>query len=130
MTVKPTVIRKRAINFNLSQKNGAETRSYIYSVARGFIRKLLRADAKSAPFWSQILHSTFATLQIIFLGSPIILIFLLLLQSSEQLHRSFNSLLVLAMADYSFGGTDEENAELKKLNAEVVSLYFLPSFSS
>lgn len=25
------------------------------------------------------------------------------------------------MADYSFGGTDEENAELKKLNAEVVS---------
>ena len=24
------------------------------------------------------------------------------------------------MADYSFGGTDEENAELKKLNAEVV----------
>ena len=27
------------------------------------------------------------------------------------------------MADYSFGGTDEENAELKKLNAEVVGLY-------
>ena len=26
------------------------------------------------------------------------------------------------MADYSFGGTEEENAELKKLNAEVVSL--------
>lgn len=26
------------------------------------------------------------------------------------------------MADYSFGGTDEENAELKKLNVEVVSL--------
>ena len=25
------------------------------------------------------------------------------------------------MADYSFGGTDEENAELKKLNTEVVS---------
>ena len=25
------------------------------------------------------------------------------------------------MADYSFGGTDEENAELKKLNADVVS---------
>ena len=25
------------------------------------------------------------------------------------------------MADYSFGGSDEENAELKKLNAEVVS---------
>lgn len=25
------------------------------------------------------------------------------------------------MADYTFGGTDEENAELKKLNAEVVS---------
>ena len=24
------------------------------------------------------------------------------------------------MADYTFGGTDEENAELKKLNAEVV----------
>ena len=24
------------------------------------------------------------------------------------------------MADYSFGGTDEENAELKKLNSEVV----------
>lgn len=24
------------------------------------------------------------------------------------------------MADFSFGGTDEENAELKKLNAEVV----------
>ena len=24
------------------------------------------------------------------------------------------------MGDYSFGGTDEENAELKKLNAEVV----------
>lgn len=30
-----------------------------------------------------------------------------------------------AMADYSFGGTDEENAELKKLNAEVVCLCFL-----
>ena len=26
------------------------------------------------------------------------------------------------MADYSFGGSDEENAELKKLNADVVSL--------
>lgn len=26
------------------------------------------------------------------------------------------------MADYSFGGSDEENAELKKLNAEVVRL--------
>lgn len=26
------------------------------------------------------------------------------------------------MADYSFGGTDEENAELKKLNTEVVCL--------
>ena len=26
------------------------------------------------------------------------------------------------MADYSFGGTDEENAELKKLNGEVVWL--------
>ena len=25
------------------------------------------------------------------------------------------------MADYTFGGTDEENAELKKLNTEVVS---------
>ena len=25
------------------------------------------------------------------------------------------------MADYNFGGSDEENAELKKLNAEVVS---------
>ena len=24
------------------------------------------------------------------------------------------------MADYNFGGSDEENAELKKLNAEVV----------
>jgi len=24
------------------------------------------------------------------------------------------------MADYNFGGNDEENAELKKLNAEVV----------
>jgi hypothetical protein len=28
-----------------------------------------------------------------------------------------------AMADYTFGGTDEENTELKKLNAEVVSLH-------
>ena len=26
------------------------------------------------------------------------------------------------MADYGYGGSDEENAELKKLNAEVVSL--------
>ena len=26
------------------------------------------------------------------------------------------------MAEYSFGGSDEENAELKKLNAEVVCL--------
>ena len=25
------------------------------------------------------------------------------------------------MADFTFGGTDEENAELRKLNAEVVS---------
>ena len=31
------------------------------------------------------------------------------------------NLLDNQMADYSFGGTDEENAELKKLNAEVVS---------
>lgn len=29
------------------------------------------------------------------------------------------------MADYNFGGTDEENAELKKLNAEVVSTVVL-----
>ena len=28
------------------------------------------------------------------------------------------------MADYQFGGTDEENAELKKLNAEVVCLTY------
>jgi hypothetical protein len=26
------------------------------------------------------------------------------------------------MADYSFGGTDEDNAELKKLNQDVVRL--------
>lgn len=29
------------------------------------------------------------------------------------------------MGDYAFGGTDEENAELKKLNAEVVCLQLL-----
>ena len=29
------------------------------------------------------------------------------------------------MADYSFGGSDEENAELKKLNADVVRPYLL-----
>ena len=28
------------------------------------------------------------------------------------------------MADYTFGGTDEENAELKKLNAEVVRISY------
>ena len=28
------------------------------------------------------------------------------------------------MADYQFGGTDEENAELKKLNTEVVCLKY------
>lgn len=28
------------------------------------------------------------------------------------------------MADYQFGGTDEENAELRKLEAELVSPYF------
>ena len=33
-----------------------------------------------------------------------------------------NNLSVEAMADYMFGGTDEENVELKKLNAEVVSV--------
>lgn len=34
------------------------------------------------------------------------------------------------MADYSFGGSDEENAELKKLNAEVVCHHpFNSSFS-
>ena len=33
------------------------------------------------------------------------------------------------MGDYSFGGSDEENAELKKLNAEVVGLPPVP-FSS
>lgn len=27
----------------------------------------------------------------------------------------------MSMADLNFGGTDEENAELKKFNAEVVS---------
>lgn len=32
------------------------------------------------------------------------------------------------MADYSFGGSDEENAELKKLNAEVVCFRKLPHF--
>ena len=31
-------------------------------------------------------------------------------------------MLLSTMADYSFGGTDEENAELKKLNVEVVCL--------
>ena len=34
------------------------------------------------------------------------------------------------MADYSFGGSDEENAELKKLNAEVVRLPILPCSST
>lgn len=29
------------------------------------------------------------------------------------------------MGDYSFGGSDEENAELKKLEAEVVRLFIL-----
>ncbi len=29
------------------------------------------------------------------------------------------------MADYNFGGSEEENAELKKLNAEVVSCVYL-----
>jgi hypothetical protein len=29
------------------------------------------------------------------------------------------------MADFSFGGSEEENAELKKLNAEVVSGFAL-----
>ena len=38
-----------------------------------------------------------------------------------NLNKSKNS-QVQSMADYSFGGTDEENAELKKLNAEVVCL--------
>jgi hypothetical protein len=33
------------------------------------------------------------------------------------------------MADYSFGGTDEENAELKKLNAEVVRFPTRPALS-
>jgi len=33
------------------------------------------------------------------------------------------------MADYSFGGSDEENAELKKLNTEVVSLSALFRYS-
>jgi len=32
------------------------------------------------------------------------------------------------MAEYSFGGTDEENAELKKLNAEVVRLQHLLNY--
>jgi hypothetical protein len=31
------------------------------------------------------------------------------------------------MADYSFGGTEEENAELKKLSAEVVGLLQRPT---
>ena len=31
------------------------------------------------------------------------------------------------MADYSFGGSDEENAELKKLNADVVCYHPLDS---
>lgn len=38
------------------------------------------------------------------------------------------------MADYSFGGSDEDNAELKKLNAEVVrfpiDLYLIPMQSA
>ena len=33
------------------------------------------------------------------------------------------------MADYSFGGTEEENAELKKLNAEVVRSNLYLSFA-
>ena len=33
-----------------------------------------------------------------------------------------------AMADYSFGGNDEENSELKKLNAEVVRTFTFPSY--
>jgi len=31
------------------------------------------------------------------------------------------------MADFSFGGSEEENAELKKLNTEVVSRLAQPS---
>jgi hypothetical protein len=29
------------------------------------------------------------------------------------------------MSDFNYGGTDEESAEIKKLNAEVVSTYEL-----
>ena len=44
-------------------------------------------------------------------------------QTSWTANTLFTLLLILngTMADYSFGGSDEENAELKKLNAEVVS---------
>ena len=31
------------------------------------------------------------------------------------------------MADYSYGGSDEENAELKKLNTEVVGIPASPA---
>lgn len=41
--------------------------------------------------------------------------------STEQGFRAQSAVGFGKMADYSFGGTDEENAELKKLNAEVVS---------
>ena len=38
----------------------------------------------------------------------------------QDLYSTRQLLCSGVMADYSFGGTDEENAELKKLNAEVV----------
>jgi hypothetical protein len=33
------------------------------------------------------------------------------------------------MSDFNYGGTDEESAEIKKLNAEVVSIHLVRAFS-
>jgi hypothetical protein len=33
------------------------------------------------------------------------------------------------MSDFNYGGTDEESAEIKKLNAEVVSNHLVLAFS-
>lgn len=76
-------LSRKEVKKNFRRKVGTDARSYTYSVAHGFLRKLLRAEANSAPFWSPFrLIFIFAILQIISL-IPIILTFLRPLQSSE-----------------------------------------------
>ena len=51
-------------------------------------------------------------------------------KQSAHIQSNVTSTPVIAtMSDFNYGGTDEESAEIKKLNAEVVSIHLVRAFS-